>query len=158
MARVKLTDEKTQEIFNAIAGGNTHEVAARLAGIAPSTFYNWMKRGEQAKSGRFKNFHDQIKKAEALAEAERINVIRRAMLAQGKFKDPDWKAAAWYLERRYPEKWGRRVITQEVNHSGEVTTRHEHETKVEIVQKLEADPESQELLKELYERSRGLGT
>ncbi len=29
-----------------------------------------------------------------------------------------WQAAAWYLERSYPERWGRRVIAPESQSGG----------------------------------------
>lgn len=154
--RSRLTKEKTQELFNALAAGNTQETAAKLCDISESTFYYWKKRGREAKSGIHREFYEAMEKAEALAEARRVQVIQQAMEGKGAFKNADWKAAAWYLERRYPEKWGRNHMTAEVNHSGEVTQRHENETRIEIVQKLEADPEAQELLEQLYERSRGL--
>jgi transposase len=155
--KTKLTEAVQQELYNAIAGGNTHETACALAGIATSTFYEWINKGEKAKSGAYNNFYDQIRKAEALAEAKRIEIIRKAGEGKGVFEDkPDWKAAAWYLERRYPEKWGRRHIVADVNHSGEVTEVKEERHRVEIEHKLQEDPESRELLKQLWRREQQL--
>lgn len=155
--RSKLTPEKQSELFTLIAGGNTNESAAALAGISSSTFYDWKARGEKAKSGKYREFYETIKRAEALAEAKRIEIIRNAMEGKGKFDQPNWTAAAWYLERRWPERWGRRKVEAEVNHSGEVTERHEyHETRIHIEKQLEDDPESQELLEKLWERQKAI--
>lgn len=159
MARMsKLTPEKTQEIFNLLAGGNTHDTAAALAGISEATFYNWLKRGREAseKGSHRKadqpyiDFFQNVKKAEALAEAKRIEIIRKASEGNGPFDNPDWKAAAWYLERRYPEKWGRRDrLKAELEHSGEVTERHEYDIK----QVIEIDDEAKEAAKQLFRRA-----
>lgn len=156
--KTKLTEEKIEQIFKAIAAGNTQAVAAKINGISESTFYYWKKRGEQAKSGIYRKFYEEMERAEALAEARRVQVIQQAMEGKGAFDAADWKAAAWYLERRYPEKWGRRVVTADLNHTGEVTQRHEHNTKIEIIQRLEQDEESQELLEKLFDRSRGINS
>lgn len=144
----KLSPERIETITKAIANGNTHDVAASLGGIAESTFYAWMSRGKEAKKGQYKQFYDKVKKAEAYAEADRVQRIQKAG------RDGDWKADAWYLERRYPDKWGRRFISADLNHSGTVVQKHEHEyeIRVQYEQKLKEDPESAELLERLFER------
>lgn len=53
-----------------------------------------------------------VEEAEAGAHAESIQIIRREA------RNGTWQAAAWYLERKYPEQYGRRTA---VTHSGEVT-------------------------------------
>lgn len=142
MARpTKLTPELQAKIAGAIAAGNYQETACELAGIHPSTFYLWMARGEGGRKP-YSEFFEAIKKAEAAAEAKRIQQITKA-------SDTDWKAAAWYLERRYPDRWGRRDrVSAEIEHSGEVVKREE----ISIEQTLTTDPESAELLKQLYRR------
>jgi transposase len=142
----KLTPERQDAIVKAIREGNPHETAAGAAGIGKTAFYEWLKKGEESeKNDKYKKFYEAVKTAEAIAEALRIRRINKAGLAG------DWKADAWYLERRYPEKWGRRVISADVNHSGEVTERHEYEATIEITEKLQADEEGRELLKKLFE-------
>lgn len=111
--KTKLTPEIERKLTSAIAAGNYHEVACSLAGISPATFYNWMKKGEQAKSGQFLEFLEAIKKAEAIAEAKRIQMITEA-------SETNWQAAAWYLERRYPDRWGKQS-KHDVNMNGEMT-------------------------------------
>jgi transposase len=80
----------------------THEMAARAAGISEATFYRWLQRGENSKSGIFREFCEAVKNAEAEAEAELLSfIIEQA-------RSGTWQAAAWILERRHPERWARR--------------------------------------------------
>lgn len=116
MARpIKLTPEIEKKILDAIRMGNYLETAAAYANIARSTFYNWIKRGEKEIQRVNQNPRCKIKKSEkpfvdfkhkvdqALAEAEMrdVQIILRAA-------SDDWRAAAWRLERRYPDKWSKK--------------------------------------------------
>lgn len=113
MARpTKLTPERQEQIIAMLKAGNYIETACAYAGIDPGTFYNWMRRGESASSGRFFQFFNAVQKARAEAEARNVQVIQKASL-------DTWQASAWWLERSFPDRWGRRV--QDVNHGGEVT-------------------------------------
>lgn len=140
----KFTPERTDAIIKAIQEGCPHETAAAAAGIATSTFYAWIEKGEGFQTGIYREFADNVRRAEALAEAERISRIDRAG------KEGDWKADAWYLERRYPERWGRKHFSADLNHSGEVTSHHEYEDTQTLIAKLQDDPEGRELLKQIY--------
>ena len=64
------------------------------------TYYSWMKRGEEGEKP-FVNFLNAVKEAQAVAEEKALSVISEAQLET-------WQAAAWLLERRYPEDWARR--------------------------------------------------
>ena len=97
----KLTPEITKRLVKAIEEGNYYEAAAAYAGINYATLRRWLKRGEAAKSGKYREFCEAIKKAEAIAEA------RVVALWQSEIPG-NWKAAATFLERRYPDRWGRR--------------------------------------------------
>jgi hypothetical protein len=99
----KLTPETQKKIVDAIAEGNYLETAAAIGGVTYTTLNNWMKKGEQASSGAYVEFLEAVKKAEAEAEALRVSRINRAGRAG------NWQADAWYLERRYPDRWGKRV-------------------------------------------------
>lgn len=103
MARpTKLTEETQTKIITAIKLGMRFEDAASVAGIALSTFYDWKARGEKAKSGKFKQFSEALKKAEAEGEQMLLARIQKAGREQ-------WQANAWILERRHRAKWGRNV-------------------------------------------------
>lgn len=103
----KLTPETQKKIVGAIAEGNYLETAAAIGGVTYTTLNNWMRKGESASSGAYVEFLEAVKKAEAEAEALRVSRISKAG------KEGNWQADAWYLERRYPDRWGKR-IQQEV--------------------------------------------
>lgn len=113
MARpTKLTPERQELIIKALREGNYIEAACGYAGVGTSTFYEWMERGRTASRGVYAEFADAVEKARAEAEMRNVQVIQRAS------KDT-WQASAWWLERSFPDRWGRRV--QDVKHSGGVT-------------------------------------
>ena len=108
----KITPEITKKIAGYIKSGNYPEVAASLAGIDRSTFYRWIKKGNNAKSGLHKIFCDSIKEAEDYAEAAAVERVRKA-------GDENWTALAWWLERKHPKKWSRKQQI-DLEHSGEI--------------------------------------
>jgi transposase len=93
----KCTEAVAKKILAAIRAGNFREVAAEFAGIDPGTLMRWMKRkGEPYRSFRV-----------ALLEAERASevlLVKRQM----RFAEKDVKANQFLLERKFPERWGRR--------------------------------------------------
>jgi transposase len=111
----KLTPERQAKIVQAIRLGNTRECAAKWAGVGRSTLLLWLARGRKERErleqpGARKRRSERIyldllaavEKAEADAEAAMVGHITKAV------RDGQWTAAAWWLERRYPEKWGRK--------------------------------------------------
>lgn len=114
-ARPKLNDDTHNTIVTALSQGAFRVVAARQAGIGRTTLYHWIERGEAdheaGKPSRYADLYRAVVKAEADAEHRAIEVIHDAA-------PKDWRAAAWYLERRYQDRWGGRVA---VEHSGRVT-------------------------------------
>ena len=111
----KLTPKLQEEICKAIRAGNYIETAAAFAGISKSTLYEWLKRGAREKERLAKNPRAKIKKSEApfvefsdaVEKALAASEVRDVMLI-GKAAETQWQAAAWRLERRFPERWGRR--------------------------------------------------
>src|SRR5262245_23976863 len=74
----KLTPEVQERICKALAAGNTKVNAARLAGIAYSSFKLWMQRGNREGETAFSAFSASVKKAEAEAEDEKLSRITAA--------------------------------------------------------------------------------
>ncbi len=110
----KLTPEVQHTIIQSLSAGATRETASAHAGITPATFYHWMERGEAGEEC-FVDFFDAVKKADVAATVRATAAISLAMKS-------NWQAAAWYLERRCPETWGKRE-RHAIEHSGQVTKR-----------------------------------
>jgi hypothetical protein len=92
-----------QKFLEHIAAGNYVEPAAHAADLSPVTVYNWKKRGDRGEEP-YARFVKAWKEAEAQAEVETVPNIRRAsQLPQF------WAAGMTLLERRHPERWGRRT-------------------------------------------------
>lgn len=101
----KLTPAVKAALVEAVEGGNYIETAVRACGIGTSTYYRWMEQGEadleNGKASAHRELWEAIKTAEAEAETNALSQIRAAARE-------NWQAAAWYLERKFPDRWGRR--------------------------------------------------
>lgn len=99
-----LTDEVTARLVNLLNLGNYLEVALAAAGVARSTFYGWIERGDPecdaVGDASFREFRECIEKARAEGEARNVTLVAAAAAV-------DWKAAAWMLERQFPDRWAR---------------------------------------------------
>jgi hypothetical protein len=103
MARpTKLTKEVQDRILQAVQAGNYLDTAAQFAGIDGSTMRRWLQKGEgEGAAEPYRTFHTALKSARASAEVRSVALIQTAA------SNGTWQAAAWYLERSYPDRWGR---------------------------------------------------
>jgi hypothetical protein len=83
--------------------GGTVEVAAAVAGVSERTFYAWMVRGDPSRTSKRDAPHRAFRAAVERARAERQATLV-AVLTQSAHKG-SWRAAAWLLEREFPEQW-----------------------------------------------------
>jgi len=97
----KLTPETANRIVQAVKAGATYDVAARAAGVSEATLYGWKARGAREGTGQYFEFLERVKRAEAEGELALMGHVATAM-------STTWQAAAWMLERRWPDRWGRR--------------------------------------------------
>jgi len=103
----KADDECMKKILDGIKAGLSYEGACGLARVSYNTFNRWRQWGEKGTSEKFRKFCEELIYAEAVAEAEQLKKIKA---------DPDTKYACWILERRFPERWGRRdQLKQEIS-------------------------------------------
>lgn len=114
----KLTADVQDRIVEALKLGATFELAAQYGGVSYHSFNLWRKRGaaelERVANARknasireserpYVEFYEATKKAEGEAAVAWLERIEQAA------RDGAWQAAAWKLERRYPQQYGRTV-------------------------------------------------
>lgn len=91
-----------EKLVQAILIGATYELAAQFAGISYKTFQRWRQRAEHAADGTpLAHLRQRLSEAEGRAAIGWLAKIEKVA------SEGDWKAAAWKLERRYPEAYGR---------------------------------------------------
>lgn len=120
--RLKLTPELIEQAAKLIAGGNYASTVFQMLGVGESTWYRWLEKGRDSK-GRsiYREFWESIQKAEAAAEARAVSGV----MAAGR---RNWTAYAWYLERKFPDRWGRKdKVQQEISGPGGGAVRAEVE-------------------------------
>lgn len=92
----KLTIEIQDAVVQSIRAGNYLKVACAAAGIGVSTLNQW-RRDERK---QFAAFAAAVDEAIAYAEQRNVALIQRAAVTT-------WQAAAWYLERKHRDRWGK---------------------------------------------------
>jgi hypothetical protein len=106
----KLTDERKKIILDLVRRGQTLYVASMKAGIVYETLRTWVQKAKNG--GPYAAFAVELAQAEADAE----EVLVDGILEAGK---KDWRAKAWILERRHPERWAKTdFIKGKMDHAG----------------------------------------
>jgi hypothetical protein len=86
-----------QQLYDALANGATRAAAAQKAGISKETFYQWCRA--------FPDFVDLVHRAEAEAELKALAAVTSAFSGDR----TDWRAGAWWLERRRRAEYGQQI-------------------------------------------------
>lgn len=113
MAKSKLTPQLQAEFCKALENGASILGACGHVGITEKTYYNWIHRAEEAKTRtKYVKFKECVETAKEKALFNFEQVIVSASMEH-------WQAAAWMLERRYPNMYGKREkIEADVTHKG----------------------------------------
>lgn len=99
-------------ILNYIRDGNTIKDSCLMAGISRASLYRWLRTD--------KSLRIELKRAEVEGVKFHLANITKA-------SERDWKASAWWLERKYPKQFGKprqievNSITRASSHEGEPT-------------------------------------
>ena len=144
------TKEIVDTIVQNLEDGNYKNTACLAAGIHPDLLTLWFRKGSARKVqccktdkdreaiAPFVELRKRVGMALAMAESKQLGVLNKAA------SDGEWRAAAFIMERRWPENWAR---TTEVKVRG--TVNHDHT----LVQKALADPASATKVIDLYEEA-----
>lgn len=96
--RRKCTAELVRAAVKLKKGGANNADICRAVGIHEATFYRWVKTPRGALE---RELSESLKKAEADYKNALLGIIAKSA------QERDWKAAAWLLERKYPDEYAR---------------------------------------------------
>lgn len=112
----KLTQQLIIQAERLTLDGNYDNVICGALGISTETWYRWLRDGEALVKGEetsipytpemqslLSEFYDTIKKAQTTAQAQMVNEMRQ-------YTRINWQALGWFMERRWPEQWGRKQV------------------------------------------------
>lgn len=103
-----LNPTRQAALLNAIEQGMPLKQAAAMAGMSYDTLNAWQKRGEnESAPEQFRQFCQLLRHSQAVAMQVHLSSICDSAKR-------DWRAAAWMLERRFPEDFARQ---QQLEHS-----------------------------------------
>ncbi len=108
----KLTPEVHEILLGSIRRGAYLSTACDHAGISTPTLDEWRKRGAadtEAGGRRANTIYAKLHRDLQRAVAEVEELCTGAILHIGRTQK-QWTAFAWWLERRYPHRWGRASI------------------------------------------------
>ena len=103
MRKTKLTREMVEAAIELRSCGlNDCDIIDAL-GVHQSTFYRWLKEGEDARPGTLKRaLSEGLKKATVGYKRVLLTTVKDAS-----GKPQYWTAAAWLLERKFPHEYGK---------------------------------------------------
>lgn len=110
--RSRLTPELQATVVDLLKAGNYVETACAYVNINPSTYHRWIERGETNPDSAYGEFARACAQARAHAEVQSVLVVRKAA------RDGNWQAAMTWLERSFPQRWGRSMRAEVTGPNG----------------------------------------
>ena len=99
MRRPKLTYKLVEKAVEMKSHGMTNADICRALGVSETAWYNWLREPDtKVKVALVEG----IKKAEA---EYKETLLQSIMATATREKNPQWTAAAWLLERKYPDEY-----------------------------------------------------
>lgn len=102
-SRSAYTEEKHLAIIEGLLAGNSRSNAFKLTGLHVDSVFEWLRKGRERPEEypQYVQLLADIEFAEATFESDQVGIVKAAADAG------TWQAAAWWLERRKPQEWGR---------------------------------------------------
>jgi hypothetical protein len=98
----QFNQERATRLIQAVRGGNYLRTAAAFAGISYSTLRRWLLKADDPEAPpEYVVFKEELEKARADAEVAALAKVQKAA------SEGDWRAAQWFLERSFPDHWGK---------------------------------------------------
>jgi len=127
---ISFTRRKRFIIYEALRAGLPLTRAAGLAGVTVSCIKKWKDKGKDKKRRIHYDFRNRVKAIQASLERESLQIIRETAKGGNRISEtkitigpkgkevtkikktlhPNWQAAAWFLERRYKDDYGREIF------------------------------------------------
>lgn len=96
------TEPIKKVLLESVQAGQSFAQACRRARIDPSTLSHWAAEVDEiGEKSKYFQFINDLMQAEATGQLALILTVKSATKA-------DWKAAAWLLERKWPDEYGRK--------------------------------------------------
>jgi len=141
-----LSEDLIDRLAHTIRSGAYVETAAAFCGISKDTFYRWLRLADtDASNELLVKLSDAVKKAMAEAELRDLKVIDTAA------QNGVWQAAAWRLERKFNDRWGRQAKVQ-LEHSGPDGKPIEVSERGDRLKRILTDPDALSALENLEAR------
>lgn len=110
----RLNGELIEQICDLIIEGKTIERAARLSGVSATSIYRWLAIGKQGNSEPI--YQELVERVREATECSEFELLQSMRISGSNPKN--WRANAWLLERRFPEKYGNsnknKLVSQEI--------------------------------------------
>ena len=103
---LKFDDKICEQLCTYRENGLNLTDCAKLCSISPKTLRRWLKKGREAKTGKYKEFSENWDKCNAKFKAYHLNKIT---------KDESWQSSAWILERSFPDEFAKPETRLKVN-------------------------------------------
>jgi hypothetical protein len=94
----KLTPERRDDLTLMLAHGVPTNIAAAATDVSPRSVRRWLAEGDLRE--RIAEIRSARRTGDGAASEARMVVLLL------KASEHDWRASAWWLERRWPERWG----------------------------------------------------
>ena len=110
-----MTPPVRAQIVNAVTAGVSIGRAAELAGVSGECVRLWRRQGEaDERAGRTGTPQAAFVRALAEARAKIVGLVEGSVV-NAAVRGRDWRAGAWWLERQYPDEYGRKdTVTVEI--------------------------------------------